>query len=52
MCACPQHRGGTAPGEEGLEVDGHVFAAKFPGVGAENRVTCFGQRLLHQRTSQ
>ena len=38
MCACPHHRGGTAPGED-IETVGQPFEAAYPGVCAR----CDGQ---------
>lgn len=31
QCACPKHRGGTAPGEEAIETAGQMFDAIFGG---------------------
>lgn len=31
MCACPKHRGGTAPGDEPLETVGQPFEAMYAG---------------------
>lgn len=31
QCACPRHRGGTAPGDEPIETEGRPFLARYPG---------------------
>ncbi len=31
QCACPKHRGGTAPGEEEVETAGQPFEAAYDG---------------------
>jgi hypothetical protein len=31
QCACPKHRGGTAPGDEPIETVGQTFEAAYAG---------------------
>ncbi len=46
QCACPSHRGGTAPGEEPVETVGQPFEAQFPGVCARGDRIEPGQRIV------
>lgn len=36
QCACPNHRGGTAPGEEEVETTGQPFDAQYVAICARS----------------
>jgi hypothetical protein len=52
QCACPKHRGGTAPGEEPIETSGQPFQANYRSACArrcENGINP-GDMIMHVAT--